>query len=79
MTESALDFQEALKDAETRLTEDHQRAAQALSEASVKAVEQHEALQQELSESQAVTADMAAKVARAANSLKAADHLKEAR
>ena len=42
-------------------------------------MEQHEAQQQELANSQAVRAELEAKVARAASSLKAADDLKEAR
>lgn len=59
--------------------DDHQRAAEALSEASAKAIEQHEVLQAELNESQAARAELEAKVARAAGSLKAADELKEAK
>ena len=64
---------------EAQLAADHQRASEALSEASAKAVEEHEALQKELQESQEARADLEAKVARVAGSLKAADELKEAR
>ena len=64
---------------ENRLEADRQRAAQALQEASARATEQQDGLQRELDDCQAACAELEAKVARAATSLKAADDLKEAR